>query len=69
MVRGQVDHKMWISADNKELNYDRDLADDLMGRLNEANIFNLSLKNDLEQIKSVRDKRSAQAEKLDQEMA
>ena len=60
---------MWISADNKELNYDRDLADDLMGRLNEANIFNLSLKNDLEQIKSVRDKRSAQAEKLDQEMA
>ena len=69
MVRGQVDHKMWISADNKELNYDRDLADDLMSRLNEANIFNLSLKNDLEQIKSVRDKRSAQAEKLDQEMA
>ena len=57
MVRGKVDHKMWIAADSKELNYDRDLADDLMGRLNESNIFNLTLKNDLEKIKSVRDKR------------
>ena len=69
MVRGKIDHKMWITADDKELNYDRDLADDLMGRLNEANVFNLTLLNDLEKIKSVRDKRQAQAEKLDGEMA
>ena len=57
MIRGKVDQKMWLSADQKELNYNRDLADELMGMLNEANIDNLSLQNDLNKVKSVRDKR------------
>ena len=57
MIRGKVDQKMWLSADQKELNYNRDLADELMGMLNEAGIDNLSLQNDLNKVKSVRDKR------------
>ena len=57
MVRGKVDYKMWIQADQKEVNYERDLADDLLRQLNEASVFNLSLLNDLEKTKSVRDKR------------
>ena len=65
MIRGKVDQKMWLSADQKELNYNRDLADELMGMLNEAGIDNLSLyyffnlQNDLNKVKSVRDKRQA----------
>ena len=59
MIRAKVDQKMWLSADQKELNYNRDLADELMGMLNEANIDNLSLQNDLNKVKSVRDKRQA----------